>query len=347
MIAAAGAAVFMLASAPAVNAAGSVSFTSPADGSTVSAGTSVTPTGVVSATGTTGGLDLVLVLDSSGSMGGRETAAGVTKSVREWQQDAAIGIVNSLPNGAARVAVVDFDSNAFVVRPLTLLNSTASRNAVIAAINGIDASGGTDIRDGIEAATAHLIAQGAAGASKQMVVFSDGGSDQTAATNAALAAVAAGQTVHSVALPGASLGVLQAVASNGNGVFVDFSNPANLANIGSAFSTGAGGTPVGITKVVVTLPDGTVIDPQPVNSLGSFTVAQPFNVTSGANTWTVMSFFTDGSTATDTLTLNVPTTGGGGGGGGGTAPIPLPAGMPLLLGGLVLLGAAGARRRKG
>ena len=56
-------------------AAGSVSFTSPPDGSSAPVGASITPTGIASGTGTAGsGLDLVLVLDTSGSTGFNNSA---------------------------------------------------------------------------------------------------------------------------------------------------------------------------------------------------------------------------------------------------------------------------------
>ena len=71
----------------------SVSWISPIDGSSFSAGTIVNPIGQAGTSGITGGtgLDLALVLDSSGSMGsgGRQEA----------QADAAHALVNALPSG--------------------------------------------------------------------------------------------------------------------------------------------------------------------------------------------------------------------------------------------------------
>lgn len=313
-------------------AAGSVNFTSPADGSAFATGTVIVPTGLASGTGTTGsGLDLVLVLDSSGSMSGARRTA---------QQAAAIALVNALPPGATSVSIVEFDSDANVVIGLTPLLPVGNIAAITTAINGVDASGGTNIPLGINAATSVLTGAGhTAGRSQQMVVLSDGATSGNVVT-ATLAAIAAGvDNVHSVALPGAVISTMQSIATNGNGTFVDFSDPANLDALVGTFS-GATGSLVGVSSIAITLPDGTVINPNSVSGVGAFTVDQGFAINAGANTWSVLATFTDGSTATDTLTVY------GRDGGPTVPPVPLPAGFPLLMAGLGGLGLMRLRRRK-
>ncbi|MEO1749655.1 MAG: VWA domain-containing protein, partial [Pseudomonadota bacterium] len=212
-------------------AAGSVAWLNPANGSTFPVGTVVTPDGQANASGTVGGgLDLVLVLDSSGSMGASvplniPNTPNPTRA--QVQQQAANALVNALPAGS-NVSVVDFDSSATVVQGLT----PTPNSAINSAINGINASGGTNIGAGIAAADAELDANGNTANSQQILVISDGSSTQSIAEAAAAAAAADGYTVNSVGFPGANTTVLEAVANAGGGTFVNFNNnPQDIINI--------------------------------------------------------------------------------------------------------------------
>ena len=136
----------------AANAAGSVAWLSPSDGSSFPVGTSVSPMGQANAKGTVGGgLDLVLVLDSSGSMGSSVRLPTGVVTRQQLQQDAANALVNGLPSGT-NVGVVDFDSSASVVQTLT----PTPDPAINTAIDGINAFGGTDIARGITVADGEL-----------------------------------------------------------------------------------------------------------------------------------------------------------------------------------------------
>ncbi|ABI93440.1 von Willebrand factor type A domain protein, putative (plasmid) [Roseobacter denitrificans OCh 114] len=314
-----------------VHAAASVSWLSPTDGSSAPVGTNVAPTGVASGVGSSGdGLDLVLVLDSSGSMADINNG----KSRQQWQRDAAIALVNSLPAATTSVSIVEFDSNANVVTGLTSLTPASNIPAIIAAINGVNASGGTNIASGIAAAAGELTgANATTGRSKQMVVISDG--DPTAGDQnaAALAAVAAGvNNIHSVAIPGADVAKMEDIADNGNGVFSNFTNSADLANIASVFD-GTAGNLVGLDRVEVTLPDGTTIT-VPTDGLGNFSLAD-YALELGDNVFSATAFATDGSQATADLTLIGTEV---------TTPVPLPAAAWMLLAAIAGLGAMARRK---
>lgn len=312
-------------------AATSVSWLSPADGSSFPVGTMVMPNGNASAIGTSGnGLDLALVLDSSGSMSSFRTVNGVSKRLQQWQKDAAIALVNNLPTTNVSVTVIEFDSSANTVRVLTPLSTNIA--SVIAGINSVNASGGTNIGTGIDRARIELTGvRHTAGWSQQMVVFSDGFSSGNPPQRASVARTA-GITVHSVALPGASIGTMSGIASAGGGTFINASTPTGIADLIALFS-GAGGSLVGIDHVDISMPDGTLLGSVAVDAFGNFKTPA-WLMELGANTFTATAFGTDGTQASATLTLN--------GTGGGNVPEPGIIGLF----GLGLLSLVGIRRRK-
>lgn len=314
-----------------VFAATAVSWTSPADGSSYPVGTSVAPTGNASAIGTTGGgLDLALVLDSSGSMQLSQTVNGVTKTRGQWQKDAAIALVNSLPTSMVSVAVIQFDSGSSTYQTLTPLST--NKADVIAAINRVDQSGGTYIGSGIHRATLELTgSRHTAGWSQQMVVMSDGSTNYATQTyNYATQAAAAGINVHSVALPGANLTTMQTIATNGNGTYINASTATGLADLIALFS-GTGGTLVDIDRVDISMPDGTVLGSIALDAFGNFQTPD-WLMNLGANTFVATAYGTDGTSATASLTLN------------GVSDVPEPGIIGLM--GLGLIGLLGIRRVK-
>jgi hypothetical protein len=285
------------------NAAAVVSWGGPDTSIVYPIGQPVTPFGNANATGATGTRgEIGLALDSSGSMGfgGREQA----------QKDAANALVTSVPAGSTSVAIIDFDSNAFVAQGLTPLDTGLSD--IQNAINNIDSSGGTDIRDGINAASNELATNGDDNNVQQVVLISDGGSSQRLAEQAAAASLSNGIPVNTVALPGSNVGRLQAVATAGGGIFSDFSGPTGLQDRIDVFS-GTGGNLVGLDRVEVTDPEGntTVVA---TDALGNFT-ASAFALNPGNNTWTATAFADDGSFASADFTLTA---------------VPVPGALPLM-----------------
>lgn len=301
-----------------------VSWIQPPSGD-VCIGSCVAPSGQASATGTIGGtgLDLVLVLDSSGSM----TTVVSGKSRQVWQKEAAIALVNALPTATTAVGVVEFDSDANTIKILSQL--TTDKAAVIAAINSVDASGGTTIGTGIDKAKLELTGVNhTAGRTQSMVVISDGETSGTPRTNA-LAAVAAGvDSIHTVGLPGHSVATMKSIVNGVDNIYGTaddlgtYTDGTDVTALSGIFS-GTGGNLVGIDHVEITLPDGTVIASIAIDGLGNFTVPN-WIMEAGLNTFTATAYDTAGNSATAILALN----------GVNCNQVPEPSTLLLLLGAL-------------
>ena len=335
--------VLAMVLAPAtVFAAPSVEWNSPANNSSFLVGTDVSPTGQAASVGAGAGLDLVLVLDRSGSMCCQNFSG---QSRQQWQRDAAIALVNSLPTTGVSISIVEYGSvaNTSVRLGLTDTNSAANIQSIIGAINAVPASGLTAMGTGIDLATSvltDLSGNATPGRSKQMVVISDGIPNRgtpvpTAVANALNAGVNA---LHGIAIPGGNTNVLQnQIAIEGGGAFADFSNPDDLANIESFFS--AGGGFVGLDQLDLQLPNGTLLEDYPVDAFGNFVVDPAWAMELGANIFTATASFADGTQLSRELSLiGVMEQNGGSGPGDDPVAVPTPSSMPLLIAGLGLLG---------
>ncbi|WP_308915949.1 VWA domain-containing protein [Jannaschia sp. LMIT008] len=296
-------------------AAQDVQLFAPGGGLTFGVGDQVTVTGQASDGVLSADLDLTFVLDSSGSMRLTQNVGGQTISRQQLQATAAKTVVAGLSEGST-ISLVEFDSNANNVFVDTVL-SQGTIGDINAGIDSVDASGTTSIASGLNKVVDNTVEQG-----DRVLLFADGGGGGTFANNAASQILASGGIVDTVALPGASVNALSAIANAGGGTFYDFrSNPDDIANI---LLGGGGGGLNGVTSVVGTLPDGSATN-LTFNAFGGFSLPQ-FEIAEGDNVFSVVASFDGGQMLTASLTLV--------GVRDGTPVIPLPAAAWLLLAGL-------------
>jgi uncharacterized protein YegL len=136
-------------------------------------------------------VDIMLVLDRSGSMDGSMSSLKAATKDFVDQLDAEDGALDGVFSNGSRMGVVSYSSSASLNRPLT-----SDANLVKAAIDGLAAGGSTNHETGIRTAQAQL------GSSKNpvMIIFTDGNATTGNAYDAARDARNAGTQIFGIGL---------------------------------------------------------------------------------------------------------------------------------------------------
>jgi len=200
----------------------------------------VTVQGTVTATGGGQGLDLMLVLDDSGSLSGTDPDKKRFEAVREL-------LTNLGSNPNVRIGLVFFTGDASLSVPLSSPGVAKEPiNNELNARQDIEPDGGTAIDAGINIAANEFSQNGRPEASHVILLFTDGESDLNLALNAAEQAKAQGATVSVVGLGQSNTDSNQAIANAGGGSFLATTDPTQLNTLFSSTRI------VGIDSVSVT-----------------------------------------------------------------------------------------------
>ncbi len=171
-------------------------------------------------------VDVVLVIDNSGSM----SSYGYIQPAK----DAAKQFVDFMQDGD-KVAVVKFNTSASVVYPLTTIVSgvTDTRDLVKAAIDSISTTGMTSIGAGLVTAQNQLTLYGEISHPWSIVLLSDGYENTSPYVSQVLPAILETKTViHTVALgPNSDQALLLDIASQTGGTYTYAPDAESLINI--------------------------------------------------------------------------------------------------------------------
>lgn len=261
-----------------------VSIDSPTSGATVD-DDHATVTGVATAVGGGAGVDLMLVLDNSGSLSSNDPTRERFQAVRELMRSFG-------PNVDVQVGMVFFSSTASVDVSLSGV-STATAAIEQSIISHQRPSGYTAIGAGIQAATSHLASNGRSGASQVVLVFTDGRDTESSNPEGeAASAAAAGITVNVVGLGSDPdyQSDMQAIATAGGGVMMAANDADELIALFSSARI------VGISDISVAN-ETTATSASNVNiTAGAFSA--PVDLAVGENTIVVTAVDTNGDSST-------------------------------------------------
>jgi Mg-chelatase subunit ChlD len=180
--------------------------------------TTIEVEGVASRIGGVRYLDMIFVMDTSTSLRGTDPS--------DYRSAGAVGLVENLsPRSDIKIGVVSFDSKGELAQPMT-----SDREQVIRALQNMPRSGSTNLAAGISTALKELETHGRPGASRVIMLFTDGQSNRKKAHGAAVKAQAQGVTIQTLLLGSSKTGteILDEIAWATGGSLVRVSNPAML-----------------------------------------------------------------------------------------------------------------------
>ena len=196
-----------------------VEIQSPSAGFNVEDGaTSIEVEGIASAIGGVRYLDIMFVMDTSGSLRSSDP--------QDYRSLGAIGLIENLsPKSDIKIGVVSFDKRSELAQRMT-----SNREDVINTLRLLPRSGSTNLAAGIDAAVAELGRNGRPGSSRVIMLFTDGMSSKNKAYDAAVEATKQGITIQTLMLGSSNSGtkILDTIAWATGGSFLPVSDPALL-----------------------------------------------------------------------------------------------------------------------
>ena len=263
-----------------------VEIQSPPAGFTVEDGaTRIEVEGVASAIGGVRYLDIMFVMDTSGSLRKSDP--------EDYRSRGAIGLVENLsPKSDIKIGIVSFDSESELALPMT-----SNREDAIDVLRLLPRSGSTDLAAGIRAALAELERNGRPGSSRVIMLFTDGKSNKNEAYDAAVEATRRGITIQTLLLGSSGKGakMLDTIAWATGGSFLQVSDPTMLPDAFLNLRT------TGVDTVTLSV-NGSAPVPARLAG-GTFAATVPLDI--GENRIVASATSLDGDTKDSMITVNV------------------------------------------
>lgn len=171
-------------------------------------------------------VDLVIVLDRSGSMQGDKIGAA---------RQAASRLLERL-GAEDRMALVTYENSVHLVAPLTPMNS-ANRNHLLAAIGQIQADGGTNLGGGLQQGIDLFLNAPDSGRQRKIILISDGLANHGITDPQSLGRMAAVATDHHFAVSTVGVGLdfnellMTTIADQGTGRYYFMEDPTAFAQV--------------------------------------------------------------------------------------------------------------------
>ncbi len=170
--------------------------------------------------------DLVIVMDRSGSMGGGK--------IRDAKQ-AVVRLIDRLTS-KDRLALVTYANGVETVSPLVAMND-ANRRQVQAAVEGVQAGGGTNLGGGLQRGIRTLKQATGEGGQRRVILISDGLANQGITDPHTLGRIAADAKEHNLAVSSVGVGydfnevLMTTLADHGAGRYYFLEDPKTFATV--------------------------------------------------------------------------------------------------------------------
>lgn len=224
-------------------------------------------------------VDLVVVLDRSGSMNGRKMS------------DAKRAVIHLLGRLTSqdRMSIITYSNGVEILSPLVHVDDS-SRENLIARVHRINSGGGTNLGGGLHNGIATLMQTIPTHRQRKIILISDGLANHGITSPAELGAMAANASEHTLAVSTVGVGydfnevLMTTIADHGAGNYYFLETPENFASVFEKEFETSRNVAAGDVEVRVPLKDGLRLVGAggfPIRMEGNVAVIRPGNILAG------------------------------------------------------------------